>query len=51
MDELRGMATLLATNLRRDKILLPVCVVTFAAVAASSAVATADVYPDMASQV
>lgn len=51
MDELRGMATLLATNLRRDKILLPICVVTFAAVAASSAVATADVYPDMASQV
>ena len=42
---------LLATNLRRDKILLPLCVATFAAVAASSAVATADVYPDLASQV
>ena len=51
MNELRGTGMLLATNLRRDKFLLPLCVATFAAVAASSAVATADVYPDLASQV
>ena len=46
MDELRGTAMLLAANLRRDKILLPLCVVTFVFAAASSAAATAGVYPD-----
>ena len=51
MTELRGTGLLLATSLRRDKIMLPLCVATFAAVAASSAVATADVYPDLASQI
>jgi len=51
MNELRGAATLLATNLRRDKILLPVCVATFALAAAGSAAATAGVYPDLSSRV
>ena len=51
MNELRGTGTLLATNLRRDKILLPVCVATFALAAAGSAAATAGVYPDLSSRV
>jgi ABC-2 type transport system permease protein len=51
MNELQGTTLLLTTNLRCDKVLLPLCVATFAAVAASSAVATAGVYPDLASQV
>ena len=51
MNELRGTGILLAANLRRDKILLPLCVVTFALVAASSAAATAGVYPDERSRV
>ena len=50
-NELRGTGILLAANLRRDKILLPVCVITFAVAAASSAAATAGVYPDERSRV
>jgi polyether ionophore transport system permease protein len=50
MNELRGTPILLATNLRRDKILLPVCAATFAGVAGSSAAATAGLYPDAASR-
>jgi len=51
MSELRGTGALLANNLRRDKILLPVCVATFALSAAGSAAATAGVYPDTNSRV
>ena len=50
MNELRGTGILLATNLRRDKLLLPVCAATFAGVAGSSAAATAGLYPDTASR-
>ena len=50
MNELNGTRALLATNLRRDKLLLPVCAATFAGVAGSSAAATAGVYPDAASR-
>ncbi len=50
MNELNGMRALLATNLRRDKVLLPVCVATFAGVASASAAATADLYPDVTSR-
>ena len=50
-NELHGTGMLLAANLRRDKILLPLCVVTFALVAASSTAATAGVYPDERSRV
>jgi ABC-2 type transport system permease protein len=50
MNELNGTRALLATNLRRDKILLPVCAATFAGVAGSSAAATAGLYPDATSR-
>jgi ABC-2 type transport system permease protein len=50
MNELNGTRPLLSTNLRRDKLLLPICVATFAAVAGSSAAATAKLYPDAASR-
>jgi ABC-2 type transport system permease protein len=50
MNELRGTGILLATNLRRDKLLLPICAATFAGVAGSSAAATAGLYPDPASR-
>lgn len=50
MNELNGTRVLLATNLRRDKLLLPICAATFAGVAASSAAATAGLYPDTASR-
>jgi hypothetical protein len=41
MNELNGTRALLGTSLRRDKLLLPICVATFAGVAGSSAAATA----------
>jgi ABC-2 type transport system permease protein len=47
MNELNGTRALLATNLRRDKLLLPICVATFAGVAGGSAAATAGLYPDL----
>jgi ABC-2 type transport system permease protein len=50
MNELNGTRALLATNLRRDKLLLPLCAATFAGVAGSSAAATAGLYPDAASR-
>jgi polyether ionophore transport system permease protein len=50
MNELNGTGVLLTMNLRRDKLLLPICVATFAAVAGSSAAATAGLYPDAASR-
>ena len=50
MNELNGTRALLATNLRRDKLLLPVCAATFAGVAGSSAAATIGLYPDAASR-
>ncbi len=46
MNELRGTGMLLAANLLRDKILVPLCVIAFASAAASSAAATAGVYPE-----
>ena len=51
MTELSGTLTILAMDLRRDKIVLPVCVATFAAVAAGSAAATIGLFPDEASRV
>ncbi|GAA3642628.1 hypothetical protein GCM10022236_51590 [Microlunatus ginsengisoli] len=51
MNELRGAGALLANNLRRDKILLPACVATFALSAAGSSAATAGVYLDITSPV
>jgi putative exporter of polyketide antibiotics len=50
MNELNGTRDLVATNLRRDKLLLPICAVTFAGVAGSSAASTAGLYPDSASR-
>jgi ABC-2 type transport system permease protein len=47
MNELNSTRALLATNLRRDKLLLPICVATFAGVAGGSAAATAGLYPDL----
>ncbi|HET9872787.1 MAG TPA: ABC transporter permease [Propionibacteriaceae bacterium] len=51
MNALSGTRALLGLNIRRDKILLPVNVATFAAVAAGSAAATVGVYPDLPSRV
>jgi ABC-2 type transport system permease protein len=50
MNELNGTGVLLRTNLRRDRLLLPICVVTFAGVAGASAAATADLYADPGSR-
>lgn len=50
MNELNGMRALLFMNLRRDRLLLPICVATFAGVAGSSAAATAGLYPDVATR-
>lgn len=50
MSELSGTRAILAMDLRRDKIVLPVCVATFAAVAAGSAAATIGLFPDEASR-
>lgn len=51
MSVLTGTGALLAMDLRRDKVVLPVCVVTFAGVAAGSAAATVGLFPDEASRV
>jgi ABC-2 type transport system permease protein len=50
MNELNGIGALLRTNLRRDRLVLPICVATFAGVAGASAAATADLYPDPGSR-
>ena len=50
MNELHGTRPLLGTNLRRDKLVLPICIATFAGVAGGSAAATAGLYPDPASR-
>lgn len=51
MSQLSGTRAILAMDLRRDRIILPVCVATFAAVAAGSAAATIGLFPDQASRV
>ncbi len=50
MSDLVGTTTLLGTALRRDRVVLPVTVLALAALAASSAVATVDLYPTRASR-
>jgi ABC-2 type transport system permease protein len=50
MNDLNGTRALLSTNLRRDRLLLPICAATFAGVTVSSAAATAGLYPDTASR-
>ena len=50
MNELHGTRPLLGTNLRRDKLVLPICIATFAGVAGGSAAATAGLYTDPASR-
>ena len=50
MNGLTGTSALLTMNLRRDKILLPMCTLSFSLVAAGSAAATAGVYPDVESR-
>ncbi len=51
MIALSGTPRLVALALRRDKIVLPLCVVTFAGVAGGSAAATDQLYPDQSSLV
>ena len=51
MSRFSGTTTLVGLNVRRDKIVLPACLLAFAGVAAGSAGATIGVYPDGASRV
>ncbi|MDJ0324524.1 ABC transporter permease [Cryobacterium sp. PH31-AA6] len=50
-DDLRGTGNLIRLALRRDRFLLPGSVLGFAAIAASSASATAGLYPEPASRI
>jgi ABC-2 type transport system permease protein len=51
MTDFAGTATLVRLALRRDRILLPVWIVVFVTMAAGSAQASMDLYPDVASRV
>ncbi|WP_232828461.1 ABC transporter permease [Kribbella monticola] len=51
MKDFAGTATLVRLALRRDRVLLPVWIVVFVAMAAGSAQASIDLYPDVASRV
>ena len=51
MTELVGTGALVRLALRRDRIMLPIWIVTFVGMAASSATATVDLYPTVASRV
>lgn len=50
MNALAGTGTLLRMAMRRDRVLLPLTILTFVAVAASSAQATVDLYPTEAAR-
>lgn len=50
MNALAGTGTLLRMAMRRDRMMLPLTILTFVAVAASSARATVDIYPTEASR-
>ncbi|NEA33760.1 ABC transporter permease [Streptomyces sp. SID13031] len=51
MNDFAGTATLVRLALRRDRVILPVWIVVFVAMAAGSAKASIDLYPDVASRV
>ena len=51
MRELAGTATLVRLALRRDRVLLPVWILVFVSLAAGSAKASIDLYPDLQSRV
>ncbi|GAA1586336.1 exporter of polyketide antibiotics [Kribbella sancticallisti] len=51
MTDFAGTATLVRLALRRDRVLLPVWIVVFVAMAAGSAQASIELYPDVASRV
>lgn len=51
MSATTGTPTLILLNLRRDRVLLPLATVAFAAITASSATATVELYPDLASRI
>ncbi|MFC5262918.1 ABC transporter permease [Kribbella qitaiheensis] len=51
MKDFAGTATLVRLALRRDRIMLPVWIVVFVSLAAGSAKASIDLYPDVASRV
>ena len=51
MNDFAGTKTLVRLALRRDRVLIPVWIVVFAGMAASSAQASIELYPDVASRV
>ena len=51
MTSFTGTGSLIRLALRRDRILLPVWILVFVALAASSAASTADLYPTLESRV
>lgn len=51
MTEFAGTATLVRLALRRDRVLLPVWIIVFVSMAAGSAKASIDLYPEVASRV
>ena len=51
MNDFAGTATLVRLALRRDRVLLPVWIIVFVSMAAGSAKASIDLYPDVASRV
>ena len=50
MNDFAGTATLLRLALRRDRVILPVWILVFVSMAAGSAKASIDLYPDVASR-
>lgn len=50
MNEFAGTATLVRLALRRDRVILPVWILVFVSMAAGSAKASIDLYPDIASR-
>ncbi|WP_433007596.1 ABC transporter permease [Kribbella sp. CA-294648] len=51
MNDFAGTTTLVRLALRRDRVLLPVWILVFVSMAAGSAAASIDLYPDLASRV
>jgi len=51
MNDFVGTGTLVRLALRRDRVLIPVWIVVFVMMAAGSAQASIDLYPDVASRV
>src|SRR4051794_31491561 len=51
MNEFAGTSTLVRLALRRDRVLLPIWIIVFVSMAAGSAKASIDLYPDVAERV